>query len=80
MHLLSPHKDLVSWSPCSFFFLKIQNEHGDLMTRSSNETSFIVAYVYCVLKVNANEVFPDQEKIFHSLRKRVTVAVVELRK
>ena len=30
---------------------------------SPDETSFIVAYVNCVLKVNANEVFPDQDEI-----------------
>ena len=29
----------------------------DQLTRSSDETSFVVAYVNCVLKVNANEVF-----------------------
>ena len=30
------------------------------LTRSSDETSFIVAYVNCALEVNANEVFTDQ--------------------
>ena len=36
-------------------------EHGDQMMRASDETSFVVAYVNCVLKVNANEVFLDQD-------------------
>ena len=42
---------------------QIQNKHGGQWTRSFDETSFVVAYVNCVLKVNANEVFPDQDYV-----------------
>ena len=34
---------------------------SEQLARSFDETSFIVACANCVLKVNANEVFPDQK-------------------
>ena len=40
---------------------QIQHKHGDQLKRSFDETSFIAPYVKCVLKVNANEVFPEQD-------------------
>ena len=40
-----------------------KNKHGDRPTRFFDETSFIIAYVNCVLKVNANEVFLDQDEL-----------------
>ena len=43
--------------------MNFQNEHGGQLTRSSDKTSFIVAYVTCVLKVNANGVFSDQDDV-----------------
>ena len=39
---------------------QVQNKHGDQLTRSFDETSFILAYEI-VLKVNANELFPNQD-------------------
>ena len=33
------------------------------LTRSFDETSFVFAYVNCVLKVKSNEVFPDQDDV-----------------
>ena len=36
---------------------------GDQLTRSSDRISFVVTHVNCVLKVNANEVFPDQDDV-----------------
>ena len=39
----------------------INMEHGDQLMRAADETSFMVAYVNCVLKENMNEVFPDQD-------------------
>ena len=38
----------------------LKREHGNQLARSSDETSFVVTYVNCVLKVSANELFPDQ--------------------
>ena len=38
----------------------LKREHGNQLARSSDETSFVAAYVNCVLKVSANELFPDQ--------------------
>ena len=37
----------------------------DQLTRSSDETTFVVMLhtVNCVLKVNVNEVFPDQDDV-----------------
>ena len=42
---------------------QIQSKHGDQLMRSFDETSFVVAHVNCVLNVNANEVFPDQDDV-----------------
>ena len=42
-------------------------EHGNQLARSSDETSFVVAYVNCVLKVSANELFCDQMALIYKL-------------
>ena len=55
-------EDLVSSSlgfvlKCMFVVNRhgiLKCEHGNQLARSSNETSFVVAFVNCVLKVSAN--------------------------